>query len=213
MYRFDLHIHSLYSYDSMLSPALIIKIAVKRGLNAIAITDHNSIKGGIKAKNIKDKNITIIIGSEIKTDCGDLIGLYLNDDITNYGFLDVIEEIRKQDGIAILPHPLKRKVMPTTDMLKKVDLFEGINGRTSNELNHQGLVLAKSIQKRTIAGSDSHYSYEIGRVYNSISYTSSEEDLRKNLSNMNIQVHGTPLVKIFRVYNTITGEAIKRVIK
>lgn len=46
MMRFDLHIHSGYSFDSLLDPKRIIKKAIKKNLNGIAITDHNTILGG-----------------------------------------------------------------------------------------------------------------------------------------------------------------------
>ncbi len=79
---FDLHIHSKYSHDSYLSPPQIIKIAEKRGLDGIAITDHNTLKGGIETSKINNKDdFIVIVGSEIKTEYGDVIGLFLNEEI------------------------------------------------------------------------------------------------------------------------------------
>ena len=46
----DLHIHSKYSYDGILEPKDIVKIAIKKGLDGIAITDHNTVKGALEAK-------------------------------------------------------------------------------------------------------------------------------------------------------------------
>jgi len=48
--KYDLHIHSKYSYDGILEPRDIVKIAIKRGLDGIAITDHNTVKGALEAK-------------------------------------------------------------------------------------------------------------------------------------------------------------------
>ena len=67
--RYDLHVHSKYSYDSFTSPEKIIKVAKKRGLDGVAITAHGTIKGGIEAPKIhKDKDFQVIVGAEIKTE-------------------------------------------------------------------------------------------------------------------------------------------------
>ena len=59
--KYDLHVHSRYSYDGILSPEEIVKIAIKKGLNGIAITDHNTIRGSQEAKNYETKDFRIII--------------------------------------------------------------------------------------------------------------------------------------------------------
>ena len=53
--KYDLHIHSKYSSDGVLDPEKIVKIAAKRGLNGVAITDHNTIIGGLKRRTMKPK--------------------------------------------------------------------------------------------------------------------------------------------------------------
>ena len=78
----DLHIHSYYSVDGLLSPRKILLLARKKGINVVAITDHNTIKGGLKAKEFeKSIGIKVIVGAEITTDIGDIIGLYLAEEI------------------------------------------------------------------------------------------------------------------------------------
>jgi len=72
--KLDLHIHSKYSKDSLLKPETILKVAKKRGLGGIAVTDHNTIKGGLFTQKINDdKNFVVIVGSDIKTEYGDII--------------------------------------------------------------------------------------------------------------------------------------------
>ena len=69
----ELHIHSRFSYDSLLSPEKIVKAAEKKGMDGIAITDHNTIEGGLKAQSAnKNGSIAVIVGSEVNTDAGDL---------------------------------------------------------------------------------------------------------------------------------------------
>jgi predicted metal-dependent phosphoesterase TrpH len=185
-FYFDLHVHSLYSKDSLLKPYEIIKISESKGIDAIAITDHNTILGGLKAKSIVQDSVMVIVGSEIKTDFGDLIGLFLNEEIKSRVFLDVVDEIKEQDGIVVLPHPYRRKRFPTTEMLKNVNVIEGINGRTSDELNYKAQLLADKLSLPVVGGSDAHFSFELGNLINSVkSPCLEEEELRKQILDNN----------------------------
>jgi len=185
-FYFDLHVHSKYSKDSLLKPQEILKILKIKNINAVAITDHDTILGGLKAKSIKQDAVMVIIGSEIKTDFGDLIGLFLNEEIKARTFLDVIDDIKEQGGIAVLPHPYRRKRFPTIEMVKNVNVIEGINGRTSDELNSKAQSLAKELNLPSVAGSDSHFSFELGNFINCTRLPCcEEEELRKQILSNN----------------------------
>lgn len=176
----DFHIHSKYSYDSILSPSKLIRVARKMGLNGIAITDHDTIRGSMEAKKIGDESIFVVIGSEIKTDSGDIIGLFLSDDIKKKDFAGVIDEIRAQDGIVVLPHPYKREGDGVEKLGQKVELIEVKNGRLTPYKNEMAEKLAKSLNKPMIGSSDAHISIEIGCVKTLFKEeVSSEEELRK----------------------------------
>ncbi len=82
MLKYDFHLHSSYSRDGTIRPADVMKIAKKRGLNGIAITDHGTIKGSVEAIKNKPEGLDVICGAEIKTDRGDVIGLFLQEEIT-----------------------------------------------------------------------------------------------------------------------------------
>lgn len=160
---YDLHIHSKYSYDSILTPEMIIKVAKKKGINGVAITDHNSIKGGLKTfKANQDKDFQIAIGTEIKTEYGDIIGIFLNEDIKSRDFLGVIEEIREQGGYSILPHPFRKHISPEK-LVNKIDLVEVFNARSLKSENMKSHCLAKESNKPITVGSDAHLPFEIGR--------------------------------------------------
>jgi len=90
--KLDLHIHSKYSSDGVLDPEKIVKIAAKRGLNGVAITDHNTIIGGLKAKNYETEDFKVIVGSEISTERGEIIGLFLKEEIKPGNVQEVILE-------------------------------------------------------------------------------------------------------------------------
>jgi len=81
LFSLDLHIHSKYSYDSLMDPKTILKVAKRVKLDAIAITDHNTIAGAVAARKICEKGSITVVGSEISTDSGDVIGIFLNEEI------------------------------------------------------------------------------------------------------------------------------------
>ena len=161
--KYDLHIHSRFSYDSLSTPKRILKTAKNLGLSGLAITDHNTIKGAIEASKI-DENIQIIIGSEIKTDMGDIIGLFLNDEIDSRRFDDVVDEIRDQDGFIVLPHPYKTHDDIPVNILDKIDAIEIFNGRISPELNKKASHLKYDEKMLFTGGSDAHLVKHVGSV-------------------------------------------------
>ena len=179
---FDFHIHSIYSHDSILKPETIIKHSKKKGLSGIAITDHNTILGAKKVKSISSEGFLVIIGAEIKTERGEIIGLFLNDEIISNVFYEVKDEIKAQGGLIVLPHPFKNKAVDPELLTKGVDLIEGLNARIKPELNHKACILAKKYELPIIAGSDAHTSFEIGAVQNKLQIDElSSEEVRKIL--------------------------------
>lgn len=159
---FDLHIHSKYSFDSILEPKRIIEVAKKRGLNGVAITDHNTIKGALETEKInEDQDFFVIVGSEISTEVGDVIGLFLNEEIKSRNSMEVIEEIKNQEGIVVLPHPYASHKL-NDELVNSVDLIETFNSRTTPELNEKAKKLAEKYNKPFIANSDAHFESEIG---------------------------------------------------
>lgn len=182
---YDLHIHSKYSYDSFQKIETIIKVAKKRGLNGIAITDHNTLKGGLEAFKInKDPDFEVIVGSEIKTEYGDILGIYLNEEIKTMSFEEVVDEIKSQDGLVILPHPYRQYETPE-NIIRKVDVVEGFNARVTKSFNEKSSLLAEKYDKGKSAGSDAHLNYEIGKGRVIV-----ENDLRNSLLNRKTKVVG-----------------------
>jgi predicted metal-dependent phosphoesterase TrpH len=158
--KMDLHVHSKYSKDSFLEPERILKIGKKKGLDGIAVTDHDTIKGGLAASK-RDKEF-VIVGAEMKTEYGDVIGLFLNEEIKSSKFIEVVEEIREQDGLVVLAHPFRKGIKFPLDLLKYVDLIEGFNARSRKGLNEKAKELARTYEMPMTAGSDAHLGFEIG---------------------------------------------------
>jgi predicted metal-dependent phosphoesterase TrpH len=188
----DLHIHTKYSFDSFLEPKTAVKTALKKNLSAIAITDHNTIKGSLAAlENApSNKDLLIITGSEIKTDLGDVIGLFLQKEILSRTFFDVIEEIKAQGGLVILPHPCKHH-KKVSELFSRVDAFEALNGRTSRTKNNEASKLGLGFNRAMLASSDAHFSFEIGDVRTRfLDQASSSEEFRDIIYNGKRQLIG-----------------------
>lgn len=161
---FDCHIHSNYSHDSLMRPGRILKQAKKMGLTGVAITDHDTIRGSLEARRLeKEIGVTVIIGVEVLTDSGDIIGLLVDEEIRSRRWDEVIDEIRELGGVAVLPHPY-RSHLNVLELAKAVDLIEIWNARSTVEQNERALQLAGKLRKPGIYGSDAHTYAEIGNT-------------------------------------------------
>lgn len=162
-YKYDLHVHSLYSYDCNIKIDDIINTAKKRGLSGIAFTDHDNFLAYNEILKHSIKNFIIIPGIEIKTDKGDIIGLFLKHDINikSRDFLEVVKTIRNQNGIVVYPHPY-RGTRDEEFVASQVDLIEILNGKSNFLKNLKSYFLARKYKKVMIAGSDAHTLTNIG---------------------------------------------------
>ena len=164
--KIDLHMHSKHSGDCKMEPADILKMAEKVGLDGVAITDHDTVKGGLEASHIKS-DIEVIVGAEIKTNRGEIIGYFLNEEIEKRELFEVIDAIKDQGGIVCIPHPFDpfriHNLKPKSDILKSVDCIEVFNSRcVLNAVNKKAMRLANESGLCMTAGSDAHTLSEIG---------------------------------------------------
>ena len=195
--KYDLHIHSKYSSDGVLEPQKIVKIAMKRGLNGIAITDHNTIKGGLEAKKYESEEFTVIVGSEIATEKGEIIGLFLSEEVKSRDVQDAISEIKEQGGFVVLPHPfdeLRHSAFhPTGEDVKFIDGVEGFNSRcVFQNYNKSAVEFAIKHNLTITGGSDAHFINEIGNG----GIITEIEDIREALIKKEVETFGkrSPLV-------------------
>jgi len=189
--RYDLHTHSKYSPDSILEPREIVKQGRKRRLAGIAVTDHNTIKGGLEAKRYETDDFKVIVGSEIMTDRGEIIGLFLDAEPAEFGV--VIEGIKEQGGIVVVPHPFDRirpGLQPKDEDAKFIDCIEGFNSRCLfQSYNERAVEFASRHKLPVTAGSDAHFRWEIGNAFIRAS-ASSEEELKCDILNNEIGYDG-----------------------
>jgi len=185
MIEADLHVHSRYSFDSLLSPRTIVKTALKKGLSAIAVGDHNTVKGALKTiEEAASTGLIVISAVELETDAGHIMGLFVETDIRTQNINEVIDEIKEQDGVAVLLHPARMHGTNLKEATNRIDVIEALNGRTRRGENLKATNLALRLNKPVIAGSDAHLGFEIGRVRTVFEDASNTlEDMRKHVIN------------------------------
>ena len=131
-------------------------MAKRKRLNEVVATDHNTIKGEIEALKInEDKNFQMLAGAEIKTECGDIMGLFLNGEIENRKFEEVVDEIKSQARLIVLAHPYRQYKLPEK-LINRVDLIEGFNARLRKMGNEKAYEFAMKFKKPMTAESDAH---------------------------------------------------------
>ena len=191
--RAEFHTHTRFSQDSMLNKFFMLFMLKLKKIKLIAITDHNEIKGAIKyQKFFKKFNIDVIVGEEVMTDSGEIIGLFLNQKIEPLQTPEqTIKQIKAQNGIVYLPHPYDQKryktVLKEEKQIKLKDKFDFIEIHNGRNVSENYSRIQRNIQKNLgitpIVGSDSHTFIELGRNYVEIEYTNIE-DFRNNMKSI-----------------------------
>ena len=204
--KISIHIHSVYSSDSIQPIASIIEESQKLGYEAIAITDHNTVAGSMTALKMHPKNLSVIIGAEFSTEKGHILALFIDDTIEKncrmidagsrggsgrhefgkvYELDDLIAKVHGQGGLLFLAHPLESAAADDPSFIEKLDGYERINGRINSGFkNKRAGVLSQMLKARfsdkaLIGGSDAHTIAELKSVY----MTSDSNDPREAIKN------------------------------
>lgn len=192
--KIDFHVHSIYSADSMTRLEDLYKKSKRTGI-VIALTDHNTIKGNKKMREItKD----FIPGEEVLTAQGDVIGLYIEEEIPRgIDGYEAIDRIREQGGIVYLPHMFDTTRKEAAELGEEADIIEVMNGRAFETYNKKAFEFAEKNKKLKAAGSDAHFLFEFGRVYTEVEEFDLEnpKELLKALKKAKIIGHENPFVR------------------
>ncbi len=163
--KIDFHVHTSYSYDSIISPAELARKSKQLGIIPV-IADHNTVASHAA---MRSSGAGFIPAEEVRTDRGDLMGLYINEEIPKgIPFMEALDSIREQGGIAYIPHMYDRgrKGISDARLASKADIIEIFNARClGNGLNRKAKAFAESRKMLQAAGSDSHFLFEFGTTY------------------------------------------------
>lgn len=201
----DLHIHSNYSDGSATIEQILDYVEQETELSLIAITDHDTIDGALLASRIVRHggyHFDVIIGEEITTAHGDVIGLFLDKRIEPGQSLEnTLEEIKKQGGLAIVPHPnlsfINVQKRYLVDILQKypniisgIELSSFILFDSKAKRNWQAFTQVHHLA--AIAATDSHDLFTIGRAQ-TLFAGSSADDLYNALKQYKTKAWFSPL--------------------
>ncbi len=169
MVRIDLHLHSAYSPDATSTLEELIARATECGLDRIALTDHNTVDGALKLARMAPD--LAIVGEEVKTVEGEVIGLFITGRIAPFmSPEDVMDQIHGMGGLTYIPHPLDRRranfrLERMEELAGRIDIIETYNPWCDPAANQAAARLAENLDKVTATGSDSHGAHELGRSW------------------------------------------------
>jgi len=173
----DLHCHTSASFDCLSDPARVVEAAAKRGITHLAITDHDRIDGALSARTVAPEELTVIVGEEIRSADGDVVGLFLQEAIPpGLTAEETVAAIHAQGGLAGVPHPFDRlrgsgvAVRHDLEVLERIasrlDYLETFNSRVPfGDANDRAAVFAHERGVPGIAVSDAHFVGEVGISY------------------------------------------------
>jgi predicted metal-dependent phosphoesterase TrpH len=191
MGKADLHCHTNFSGithvlqipfpESVTPPEKMVDSAIKRNIDVLSITDHNEVKGAYRAKKYTQQNkleLDVVIGEEITTSDGELLGLFIQDRIPPRKTVEEsIDLIHEQGGLAVAPHPYSYYCPSLGDKIKELNLdgVEILNGF------HRDPYVNKLAEQHALAslgqvgGSDAHSTILLGMTYTEFAGKSGEE--------------------------------------
>lgn len=165
----EFHCHTEYSHDSLVKVPRLLEACKSKEIDRIAITDHNTIKGALLAKKMDPERV--IIGEEILTTEGEILGYFLMEQIKpGMSPMVTIQALKEQNAFISLAHPFDRargqgwKTATLHEMLPHIDAIEVFNARCVHNLyNQEALNFANEHGLLKLTGSDAHSLLELGK--------------------------------------------------
>lgn len=174
----DLHMHTIYSYDGTASVSAVLKRAKQIGLDIVAITDHDEIKGSLRALELAHHyEIDVIPGVEVTTAEGDLLALNITENIgRGLSLIDTVLKVGERGGFCIAPHPMASgfgmkslsaraiiQSLHNPDVAKTLIGIETYNATAIDKVsNHHAHRLCKRLRLAKLGNSDAHIVEAIG---------------------------------------------------
>ncbi len=196
--RLEFHAHTVYSKDSLTTPAALLAACRRKGIQRIVITDHNTIAGALVAQKLDPERI--IVGEEIMTTGGELLAAFVREEIPpGLPPHETIHRLRGQGAFISVSHPfdVTRKGHWSPELLQEiaplVDAIEVFNSRCILPLyNQQAQAFARQHQLAGTAGSDAHTAWELGRASMLLPPFQDAPGLIQSLAHMQPQVRLSP---------------------
>jgi hypothetical protein len=185
--RVEIHVHTEVSGDASNTFEDLEAAASEKGIDVFAITDHDTIEGALR---LRDRGkVRVIVGEEITTALGDVIGLFLKAAVPpGLSPEETMDAVHAQGGLVYVPHPFdrKRKSRLFGEAIERcasrIDLFEVRNGRTPHESdNERAAHFAAERGLLSACGSDAHAPFELGRIFHEVPPFDSPADFLRSI--------------------------------
>jgi len=172
--RVDMHLHTMWSGDATTTPEELVAAVAETGVDVLCITDHSTVNGAVELAASGALGCRVVVGEELRTWAGELIGLFLTERIP-FGLKpdEFVAAVRAQGGLVYVPHPFD----PTRHCLREdvlrllagsggIDIVEGLNAKTSlGSLNERAAAFAAEFGLAVGAGSDAHQPSAVGAAF------------------------------------------------
>jgi len=220
--KIDFHVHTHFSKDCLSDVRKVLQCAIEKGMGGIAITDHETVEGALLAKEIVEEEklpLLVIVGEEIITPHGEIMGLFLKKTINRCSISRALLEIKRQDGIASIPHPfdsvrgsaLHPKWL-SKEEIKGLEAVEVFNARvTLPSVNESALEFAQGQGLAQLGGSDAHTLGEIGAACTKVNAKNGKE-VRDAILKRKTRVEGklsSPLVHLHSRYASLRKKIMR----
>jgi len=192
IWNVEFHCHTRWSKDSLNDPAALLHTLQQRQLDRLFITDHNSIAGAKVAQALDPQHI--LIGEEIRTQQGELLALFVREEVpARLPAQQTIQLLRQQGAFISVSHPFDRQrgwqLPDLLDILPQIDAIETFNARClSNRPNQQAADFAAAHNLPGTVGSDAHTLAEVGRATLRLPPFDDAESLRQSIRHATAQV-------------------------
>ena len=180
MLQFDLHVHTSFSLDALISPRSLPHLARTHGLDGVAVVDHGTVRGALAAMAAVHAATAFLVipGAEYPTEYGHVLGLFLHEDlplgkpglrrgVPVWPLAEVVAAVHAQGGLAALAHPFQHGwCQIPAEVMIQLDAVEVVNARATRrfpEANRQAAELASRYGLPGWGGSDAHFPPELGR--------------------------------------------------
>ena len=193
--RVDLHVHTIFSPDSLITPEQLVFFARKRGLDGVAVTDHDRLDSALKIA--KETDFLVLPGMEISSLNGHIVALNIQEEIAK-GLTseETVDRIHEAGGIAIACHPIAFfKGSLGRYASSKFDAIEVINSSVLpfGYITKRSRELALRLGIARVAGTDAHYAPEIGCAYTIVNAEPQVLDIANAIKNGECQPFGTAI--------------------
>jgi predicted metal-dependent phosphoesterase TrpH len=212
----DFHIHSQFSGDCTTTLDQIIRICQKKKINCIALTDHNEIDGALKLQKIAP--FYVIVGEEILTTSGEIMGLFLTKKVPrDITIEEAIKRVRDQGGLLCAQHPfdkIRSDALQAETMEKikdQIDMVEIFNARTPlKRTTDMAREFAEAHHFPATAGSDAHAGFEIGNAWVELPEFKGKDDFLVALRQGQVFGHkASPLTHVSSMWARISKRSKK----